>query len=96
MESQRKSFSKARPSLMAAPSSWSLRKRLADLAPSDDPEAAKPLLVAHTIVWGPICRRQAVSEGSWAPVDSVLLRPHEAPAEAARVLELFPDERELG
>ena len=74
---------------MAAGSSWSLRKRLADLAPSDDPEAAKPLLVAHTIVWGPICRRQAVSE---APVDSVLLRPHEAPAEAARVLELFPDE----
>ena len=77
---------------MAAQSSWSLRKRLADLAPSDDSEAGEPPLVPHTIVWGPICARQAVSQGALAPVDSVLLRPHEAPAEAARVLELFPDE----
>ena len=53
---------------------------------------SRPPGVAHTVVWGPICLRQAVSEGALAPVDSVLLRPREAPAEAARVLALFPDE----
>ena len=77
---------------MTLSSSSSLRQRLVELAPSDDSEAAQPPLVGHTIVWGPISARQAVLMGAWAPAESVLLRPHAPPAEAARVLQLFPDE----
>ena len=56
-------------------------------APPGEPEP-----VPHSIVWGAISRRRALSSGALAPVDSVLLLPDVPPLEAARVLALFPDE----
>ena len=54
------------------------------------PGAPEP--VPHSIVWGAMSRRRALSNGALAPVDSVLLLPDVPPPEAARVLALFPDE----